>query len=185
MRAVKLECTFPKSLRQNKTIFTQIRSEVWIEDFLGLINKPMLNHTWQKWFCLCDPFFFPTKRSMLHFSFYLSQAALNRPHCPFDLEHELTQSSMTNLNWTLSFGSVFPLSQLLAPALLEEVLLSTSSKTEISTPIHTRHPTPPTYSFWAFKPVYTKTFRHCDCIFKIGAIRILLAENTQDIGKLL
>ena len=51
--------------------------------------------------------------------------------------------------------------------LLEEVL------TEISIPIH-----PFTYSFWAFKPVYTKAFKRCDYKFKIGALRILLSENT-------
>ena len=35
---------------------------------------------------------------------------------------------------------------------------------------------PSTYSFWTFKPVYL--LRSCDYKFKIGAIRILLSENT-------
>ena len=33
-------------------------------------------------------------------------------------------------------------------------------------------------SIHTFKPVYTKAFRGCDYKFKIGALRILLSENT-------
>ena len=37
---------------------------------------------------------------------------------------------------------------------------------------------PSTYSSWVFKPVYTKAFKRCDYKFKIGALRIMLSENT-------
>ena len=40
------------------------------------------------------------------------------------------------------------------------------------------HTNPSTYSLCAFKPVYTKAFWCCDYKFKIGALRILLSENT-------
>ena len=42
------------------------------------------------------------------------------------------------------------------------------------------------YSFWAFKPVYTKAFKHCDYKVNIEGLIILLQRILlQDIGKLL
>ena len=74
------------------------------------------------------------------------------------------------------------LDQSLLPAEKNIIIISTAERCSykrFSFPSHTHYPThPSTKNFWAFKPVYTKAFRRCDCKVNIAAVRILFSEKT-------